>query len=178
MTTRSKSAPYPAAKPPKAPAFTSPRALADALGVTLQPLPKPNEVQRLRKPLPGYAASLDDVADLLEHDADALGFRDLTPDHLLDLQRRHAALRRNEVLLETVYQSVYYQRLRLDDEAMGLLQRIARRVQSRAEEDPQMPLRWGTLLDFLGAFRKGGRTAAPAPAPAEAPTAEGGNETL
>jgi hypothetical protein len=174
MTTRSKSTPQPAAKPPKAPVFASPRALADALGVVLTPPLKPSEVQRLRKPLPGYAASLDDVADLLARDAEALGFRDLTPDRLLDLQRRHAELRRNEVLLETVHQSVYYQRLRLDDEAMGLLQRIARRVRSRAEEDPQMPLRWRTLLDFLGAFRKGGRTASPA----EAPTAEGESERL
>ena len=163
---------------PKGPALTSPAALAEALGVELKPTLKPNQMQRLRRALPGYAGLLDDVAELLERDGDGLGFGDVRPDELLDLQRRYKDLRASETLLETVYLSVYHQRLQVDDVAMGLLQRIVRRVQSRMEEDPQMPLRWGILLDFMGAFRKGGRAPAPVepPAPPAPPAGEAGSQ--
>lgn len=158
----------------KGPAFTSPRELAAALGVTLKPPLKPNQVRRLRKPLPGYAATLNDTAELVATDGAALGLPEGEAEELFDMQRRYKALRTNETVLETVYLSVYYQRLLLDDEAMGALQRIARRVQSRAEEDPQLPLRWSTLLDFLGAFRKNGR----APVAVEAPPPANDSEVL
>lgn len=154
-----------AAKAAKGPAFKTPRELADALGVELKPPLKANEVQRLRKPLPGYAATLNDAAEMIEQDSEALGFNEGEAEQLLDMQQRYKVLRTNETVLETVYLSVYYQRQQLDDQAMGLLQRIARRVLSRAEEDPQLPLRWSILLDFLGAFRKGGRPATVVEAP-------------
>ncbi|HEU4412011.1 MAG TPA: hypothetical protein VFS43_42615 [Polyangiaceae bacterium] len=162
----------PKVAPPAAIAFTSAEALAAALGVELCPSPKPNEVRRLRMALPGYAALLDDIAELLARDGEALGVRDVDPDGLIAMQRRYRRLRALEVVLEAVYLSVYYQRLRLDDEAMGLLQRLVRRVRSRAEEDPELPRRWRVLLDFMGAFRKGGRPGGSA-APSGAPSSDG-----
>ncbi|HEU4406361.1 MAG TPA: hypothetical protein VFS43_13935, partial [Polyangiaceae bacterium] len=158
------------------PALTTPGQLAGALGVELKPPLKPTEVQRLRKALPGYASTLDDTAELLTRDGAALGFDDVDPQELVDLQRRYKQVRTAETLLETVHQSVYHQRLQLDDQAMGRLQRIVRRVQSRAEEDPQLPLRWGVLLDFMGAFRKGGRS--PAPVEPVEPSEPEGDEGL
>ncbi len=145
------------ANEPGAPTISTPGQLADALGVALAPPLKASEVQRLRKALPGYAALLDDAAELLTRDSAVLGFHDVDPRELVDLQRRYRKLRAAETMLETVHQSVYHQRLQIDDQAMGLLQRIVRRVQSRAEEDPQLPRRWGVVLDFMLAFRKGGR---------------------
>lgn len=138
--------------------------LAGQLGITLEPTLKANEVHRLRKALPGYAGLLDDVAELLAHDAGGLNFAEASPEHLLELQRKHKELRAREAVLESVYGSVFHQRLRIDDEAMGLLQKLARRVHSRAEEDPHLVARWQLLLDFLGTFRQGRR-----PAKEEAP---------
>jgi hypothetical protein len=167
-----------ATKQPRAPAFNTPGELAAAFDVKLKPSLKPKEILRLRKALPGYSSSLDDTARRLTHDREALGFDEADSEKLLDLQERHEKLRRAETVLETVHLSVYHQRLQIDDEAMGLLQRIVRRVQSRAEEDPQLPLRWGALLDFMGAFRKGGgRAAAPVePSEPAEPTGDDGDE--
>lgn len=169
--TAPRATPTPDAGAAKGPAFTSPRELAGALGITLKPPLTPKQVRRLRKPLPGYAATLHDTAEQVATDGPALGLPEGTAEELTDMQRRYKELRANETLLETVYRSVYYQRLLLDDEAMGTLLRIARRVQSRAEENPQLPLRWSTLLDFLGAFREGGR----APVVVETPPAPPGD---
>jgi hypothetical protein len=160
-------------EPGGAPPPRTPGELAGSLGVELKPPLKTNQVVRLRRALPGYVNALDNTAELLEQDGAVLGFDEATPARLVDMQRRYKKLRTAETLLETVHQSVYHQRLQLDDEAMGLLQSIVRRVQSRAEEDPQMPLRWGALLDFMGAFRKGGGRAAPAPVEPEAPAGDG-----
>ena len=86
------------------------------------------------------------------------------------------ALAAREAVLEAAYMSSYHQRLVVDDEAVGMLRAIARRVQSRAEENPELPIRYKAMLDFLASFqggRKPGSKAAAAAAAAPAP-AEGG----
>ena len=125
----------------------------------------PVQVQRLRKPLPGYAGLLVDVADLLARDGAALNVTDTTPDDVKTMHDRQRRLAEAEAALGAAQQSVYHQRLQLDSDAMGVLQMLARRVQSRAEESPELPVRWKTLLDFLGTFRNGGRSPSTPPAP-------------
>jgi hypothetical protein len=72
-------------------------------------------------------------------------------------------------VLEAAYVSAYHQRLVVDDEAVGMLRIIARRIQSRAEESPELPIRYKAMLDFLAKFgggRKPGKAAEAAPAEA------------
>lgn len=134
--------------------------VAQSLGVTMKPALTPVQVQRLRKALPGYVGLLDDTAELLARDAGALNVTDLSPDDLLAMQAEHRKLAAAEATLKAALESVYHQRMQLDSDAMGAMQKLARRVQSRAEEAPELPVRWKTLLDFLGTFRTGGRAAA------------------
>ena len=62
-----------------------------------------------------------------------------------------------EGVAETLYRSIYEQRLQTDDQAIGMLQKIARRVDALTEDDPGLPDRWRFLMDFLGEFRRGDR---------------------
>jgi hypothetical protein len=137
----------------------NPRDLAAFMGVRLETRRTTAQIQRLRKALPGYASLLDDVAELIEADAADLNLKDVRPADLLRVQAQQKDLSAREAVLEMVYRTVYEQRLQVDDEGIGMLQQIARRVQSRAEENPDLPLRYKTLLDFLGTFRGGGRPA-------------------
>ncbi|WP_437585608.1 hypothetical protein [Sorangium sp. So ce1000] len=148
-------------KPPRPP---STRELADILGVKLSPALKPEQIARLRKALPGYAGILDDVAALLEEDADALNLPDVTPEALLEAQAEQKYLAAREAVAHAVYRSLFEQRLQVDDRAMKMLEKIARRVNALKEDDRDLPGRWKLLLDFLGTFRQGGakRKAAPA----------------
>jgi hypothetical protein len=61
-----------------------------------------------------------------------------------------------------VYRSVYEQRLQAADEGMGMLFKIARRIEAVAEDDPDIRVRWKSLLDFLSKFRRGPSSSAPA----------------
>ncbi|WP_437482628.1 hypothetical protein WME75_41235 [Sorangium sp. So ce1014] len=147
--------------------------LAALVGVAYKPTLKTSEVQRLRRALPGYINLLDDVAELVEEDADVLRVKDVGPDDLLRVQAAHKELSAREAVLEAVYMSAYHQRLVLDHEGIGMLQKIARRISALAEDHPDMPLRYKSLLDFLSTFRGGGRPAKGA-APSEAAPAEEG----
>ena len=135
--------------------------LADLLGVKLTKRLDTPAVRRLRKALPGYVNMLNDVATMLERDSVLLNLRDVRPDELLDLQARHEHLSAREDLVEVVHRSIYEQRLQVDDEAMGKLFKIARRIESMAEDDPGVRLRWKSVLDFLAKFRRGGSAAPP-----------------
>lgn len=125
--------------------------------MTLKPALPSVKIQRMRRALPGYVNLLDDVAELVAEDQSELKLEEGTAATLLDLQRRQKDLSAREAVLQAAYISAYHQRLGVDDEGMGMLQQIARRIQSRAEENPDLLLRYKSLLDFLGTFRGGGR---------------------
>lgn len=147
--------------------------LAALVGIAYKPTLKTSEVQRLRRALPGYINLLDDVAELVEEDADVLRVKDVSPEDLLRVQAAHKELSAREAVLEAVYMSAYHQRLVLDHEGIGMLQKVARRITALAEDHPDMPLRYKSLLDFLSTFRGGGRPAKGA-APGPAAVAEEG----
>lgn len=169
-------------KDPKLPTIPE---LAATFGVIVQK-PLPNDaIWRLRKAVPGYSAMLDDAAELLEAEGDALKIKDVEPADLLAAQTEQKFLVTREAILYAVYRSVYEQRLQVDDRAMKMLEKIARRVNALAEDDPTLKARWKLLLDFLATFRQGGAPAKgeakteaknnapaepPAPTPAPAPT--------
>ena len=153
----SKKAPAPKAAKPKAPATkktATSRQLADLLGVTMQPPLKPDAILRLRKALPGYVSVIDDVAQQLDEDGPLLNL-DITPSELLAIQAEQKGIAAKEAVAEAVYTSTYHQRLQVDDRAMAMLQKVARRVASRAEEDPEILIRWKFFRDFLATFQGG-----------------------
>ena len=131
------------------------KALAAMLGVALVPPLKPQQTSRLRKALPGYAGILDDVATLLENE-DGFQVSGVTPQALLEAQGQQKFLSEREAIAKTVHRNLFEQRLIVDDQAMKMLEKIARRVGSLKEDDPDLPSRWKLLLDFLGTFRGGG----------------------
>ena len=130
--------------------------LAAMFGVTVQKRMPPKAIWALRKAVPGYAAMLDDAARLLEDEGAALEINGVTPADLLAAQEEYRYLSTREAVLHTVYRSVYEQRLRLDDRAMKMLEKIARRVTALEEDDQEISMRWKLLLDFLSTFRRGG----------------------
>jgi hypothetical protein len=130
--------------------------LAAMFGVTVEKPMRPEEIWRLRKPLPGYVAVLDDVAQLLEDEGEALQIQGVTPAELLAAQADQKYLAAREAVLYAVYRSVYEQRLRVDDRAMKMLEKIARRLNALAEDDATLKTRWKILLDFLASFRSSG----------------------
>lgn len=148
----SKKAPAPKAATTKKTATT--RQVADLLGVTIKPTLKGDAVARLRKGLPGYVSVIDDVAAQLHEDGAQLNL-DITPTELLAIQAEQKDIAAKEAVAEAIYTSVYHQRLQVDDRAMAMLQKIARRVASRAEEDPEILIRWKFFRDFLATFQGG-----------------------
>lgn len=143
------------------------REVAEFVGLTLKPALTSVKIQRLRRALPGYVNMLDDIAELLNEDVDELNLKEVTPAALLDAQARQKDLASREAVLEAAYMSAYHQRLTVDDEAVGMLRAIARRIQSRAEESPDLPIRYKAMLDFLAKFgggRKPGKSVAAEPA--------------
>lgn len=112
------------------------------LGVTLPPPLKPEQTARLRKALPGYAGILDDVAALLEEDAGALNLPDVTPEALLAAQAEQKYLAAREAVAQAVYRSLFEQRMQVDDRAMKMLEKIARRINALKEDDRDLPARW------------------------------------
>jgi hypothetical protein len=150
-----------------APKIPAAKAVAAFVGLTLKPALTSVKIRRLRRALPGYVNMLDDIAELLEEDAAELNLKEVTPAALLDAQARQKDLASREAVLEAAYISAYHQRLTVDDEAVGMLRALARRIQSRAEESPELPIRYKAMLDFLAKFgggRKPGKGAAAAPA--------------
>ncbi len=76
----------------------------------------------------------------------------------------HAAqkdLAAREAVVEIVFRSIYEQRMQVDSRGMDMLLKISRRVDALTEEDPELPVRWKFLQDFLREFRTGGRKPAP-----------------
>jgi hypothetical protein len=141
--------------------IVSSKELAAVVGVELTKRLDPTTIRRLRKALPGYVSMLDDVAGLLHDDAALLNLPDVTPEALLTAQGRQKYLAAREGVVETVHRSIYEQRLQADHEAMGMLLKIARRIDAVAEDDPDVRIRWKSLLDFLSKFRRGAESAAP-----------------
>ncbi len=136
--------------------------LAKKLGVALQKPLTTDRIARLRKALPGYAAILDDVAAILKAEESALQLADVSPKALCDLQARQKHLAEREAVAYAVYRSIYEQRLAVDDQAMRMLEKVARRVNALAEDDPSLLARFKVLLDYLSTFRPGpGRKSAP-----------------
>jgi len=144
-------------------AMTSARTLAQMMGGKLTKRLTANQIARLRRALPGYVSLLDDAARQLEEDADLLNLPDVTPEGLLDAQARQKYLSAREAVAEAVYRAFYEQRLMVDDQAMAMMQKLARRIEAMKEDDPELPGRWKFLRDFLAQFRPGrpGKSAAP-----------------
>lgn len=142
---------------PETPDSRAPRPLeiAQMLGVQLTRRLTANQVRQLKKALPGYVSVLDDAARQLTEDADVLGLSDVTPDELLAMQEEQKYLASREAAVEMVYRAVYEQRLRVDDRALGMLQKISRRVNALAEDDPNLLARWKFMRDYLGNFYVG-----------------------
>ncbi len=163
---KKKPAAAPASKKTRAPKAAKPKVpvaakktatskqLAALLGITMQPPLKPDAILRLRKPLPGYVSVIDDVAAQLTEDGPQLNL-DITPSELLAIQAEQKDIAAKEAVAESVYINAYHQRMQVDDRAMAMLQKIARRVASRAEEDPEILIRWKFFRDFLATFQGG-----------------------
>ena len=141
-----------AAKKPKKAAVPKPEALAAQLGVKLTKELTGKQAQSLRKGLPGFASQLDNAAEALE--ASKLPVKDITPDSLRDVQTRRSELLAREQVLYRVWRSVYHQRLVADDEAMGMLQKLVRRVEALSEDDPSLEDDWKVILDFFKTFHR------------------------
>jgi hypothetical protein len=134
-----------------------PKEVAALLNVPFTKPLTPAQISRLRKALPGYVGTLDDSAKQLEEDLEVLGLKDVSPERLLEVHAAVTDLMAKEAVAEAVYTSIYHQRMLLDDEGMGMLLKVARRINAVSEDDPALTARWRTLLNFLGGFRKGGR---------------------
>jgi hypothetical protein len=161
----------PAAHPVAKSRVPTSKEVASLLGVELTPPLQSTQIQRMRNALPGYAGLLDDAAALLEQDADELDLPDITPQMLLDAQFEQKRLAAREAVVYAVYRSLYQQRMQVDDRAMKMLERLTRRIKALSGENPELPVRWKLLLDFIGTFRQGGRRTPPPEAPPPAPVA-------
>jgi hypothetical protein len=129
--------------------------LAALLDIELTKPLSPDEVFRLRKALPGYAAQLDDAASRLDEETLLPKLLDFTSQDLLDAHRQQAELSQREAAAKAAYEAVYYQRLKVDDRGVAMLQKLGRRIDMLAEDDPGIRDRWKTLRDFLAKFRPG-----------------------
>jgi len=126
----------------------------------------PKQVSGLRKALPGYASLLDNAADTLGDGS--LTLKDVSAESLRATQTTRADLLAREQVLYRVWRSAYHQRLQADDEAMGALQKIARRVDALSEDEPDLLDEWKFLTDFFKTFhRKAGAAVAEDQAPPE-----------
>jgi hypothetical protein len=146
--------------------------LADAGGVTLSAPLKPHEVSRLKKPAPSYVSVVDDAARRLAKDKNRLHLTTVTPQQLIELHARRTDMAARETAAYRVYRSAYEQRMQVDDEALGKLLLIERRMNTMAEEDPSLLDDWKFMTDFLAEFRRKGGSATVAPVdepPAEEP---------
>jgi len=152
-------------------AIMSARTLAQMMGGKLTKRLTADQTARLRRALPGYVSLLDDAARQLEEDVDLLNLPDVTPEGLLEAQARQKYLSAREAVAEAVYRAFYEQRLVVDDHAMAMMQKLARRIEAMKEDDPELPGRWKFLRDFLAQFRPGrpGKPAAPVPGPQPSP---------
>jgi len=106
--------------------------------------------------VPGYIEMLDDVARALEREKLELGLADVTPELLEAAKASLVHLHAVEDVAHAVYRSVYEERLTVDDSAMGMMLKVARRVGSHSEDDPQLLTRWKFLRDFMALFHRGG----------------------
>jgi hypothetical protein len=152
-----RTAPPERAPPARAPSARAPTAeeVAALVGIALMPRMSPDQIQRMRRGLPGYVGLLDDVAHQYDDDGDQLALPGVSSAELLAMQSQQQHLAAREGVVEAVHRSAYEQRLATDDRAMATLQRIARRVNALREDDPGLAVRWKFLLDFLGVFRPG-----------------------
>jgi hypothetical protein len=148
------------------------KALAALLGVAMSKPLDPKQVARLRRPLPGYTTVLDDAAARLDAET-VLSVKGVTPDGLLGAKASREDLAAREGVAYAVYRSIYEQRMEVDDQAIEMLQKLVRRIEALTEDDPELPVRWKPILDFMAQFRPGPKTK-PAPVPAP-PVGNGAN---
>jgi len=73
----------------------------------------------------------------------------VTPAALFLAQAEQKYLSAREAVAEAVFRSAYEQRLQIDDRAMGMLQKLSRRIDALTEDDDTLPIRWKFLKDFL-----------------------------
>ncbi|WP_437967466.1 hypothetical protein WMF04_49315 [Sorangium sp. So ce260] len=87
---------------------------------------------------------------------DSINLPDVTPEALLAAQAEQKYLAVREAVAHAVYRSLFEQRMQVDDRAMKMLEKIARRINALKEDDRDLLCRWKLPLDFLGTFREGG----------------------
>lgn len=139
----------------KGKAVPSAAAVAAFVGVTLTKRMTPAQIGALLKALPGYVNVLDDAAELYEEDGKVLAIKGVTAAGLLATKAEQKTLVAQEAAAETVYRSIYEQRLVADDRGIDMLRKIARRVGALSEDDPTLIPRWKPVLDFLAQFQGG-----------------------
>src|SRR5579862_6250036 len=126
--------------------------LADMLGVKLTKNLDKHAIHALRKALPGYDEKLDHAAKQLGFDAKVLAIAGVTPEALAKAHAEHKHLAALEQVAGAVFRSIHEQRLLVDDAAIDMLERIARRVGALAEDHADLLVHWKFLRDYLSAF--------------------------
>jgi hypothetical protein len=159
-----------AAKPAKS--ERTPADLAAFLGVKLHKPLDPVVMKHFRRGLPGYIQMLDDVAAGLDSEAVDLALTDVTSAALRDAKAKLLHLHAVEDVAQAVYRSVYEERLQEDNDAIGMMQKVHRRIGSYSEDHPEILARWKFLRDFMARFHSGGRKTQAAE-PADGTPAEG-----
>ncbi len=140
--------------------------LAAFIGV---PLAKPltaDQSRRLLKPLPGYRAIMDNVADNLRDDNEVLELPH-DPDEIdARLEKANQLAARNDLLAQVLAGSDGARQVE-DGFLMKVLTDCARRVNEEASTHPELLVRWKPILDFLKKNRPGrvatGKDAPPTP---------------
>ncbi len=132
------------------------------------------EVHAMRKALPGYAPHLAASAPKLEKEKLLPKLLDFGPADLMAVHDEQTRMSELESVTKAVYDAAYYQRLQLDDQGMGMLQKIVRKIDALSDDDPRILERWKSLLDFFHKFRPGRpgaeEPASPPPTTDEEPT--------
>lgn len=129
------------------------------LGAKMTKALTPAQVKSLLKPLPGYTNVLDDAAAQYEEDGSILAVKGVSASALLDVKARQRDLSKREEIAKEVHRSLYEQRMQADDEGIGMLRGIGRRINALAEDHPELLTNWKSVLDFLAEFAPPGKKA-------------------
>jgi hypothetical protein len=155
-----------------APERPTQEALAAFMGV---PLKKPltgAQAQRLLKPLPGYRAIMDNVAENLRMDARVLELK-YDPDDVLSHLARAKDLSTRVDVMEAVTSGADGERQGEDSQLMKVLLDCVRRVNEELATHPELLDRWKDILEFVKKNRPGptGGSRGGTPPPSSAPAA-------
>jgi hypothetical protein len=148
--------PAAAAKVAAAPAGKVPTAkqLADYMGVPLKTPLKANETWALLKPLPGYRAVMDNVAENLREDNHLLELS-YDPDEILRRLGKAKQLSNRNAVLQEVLAGSDGERQVEDGWLMKVLLDSVKRVNEEARTHPEVKQRWTEILDFVKKNRPG-----------------------